>query len=50
MKIKLLISSLAVAGVLFAAADSTIAGAKDVRVAVAASQGDRDAVAALIKQ
>jgi ankyrin repeat protein len=54
MKIKLLISSLAVAGVLFAASGSneaaTIAGGKDVRVAVAASQGDRDAVAALIKQ
>src|ERR1700704_1082834 len=52
MKIKQ-ICLLAVAGsaiLLAAGADSTIAGARDVRVANAASQGDRDAVAALIKQ
>ncbi len=48
-RIPLLLSALAVAGALLLA-DATIQGGKDLRVANAASQGDRDAVAALIKQ
>ena len=48
-QISLLSSGLLVAGALLLA-DATIQGVKDLRVANAASQGDRDAVAALIKQ
>ena len=48
-QISLLSSGLLVAGALLLA-DATIQGTKDLRVANAASQGDRDAVAALIKQ
>ena len=48
-RIALLLSVVAVAGALLLA-DTTVQGVKDLRVANAASQGDRDAVAALIKQ
>ena len=48
-QISLLSAGLLVAGALLLA-DATIQGTKDLRVANAASQGDRDAVAALIKQ
>ena len=43
-------ATLLAAGTMLLAADANIQGGKDLRVANAAAQGDRDAVAALIKQ